>query len=243
MQRIDIRDGGTIAYDEAFCAKEADALFEQLRAETPWKQERSRLGPFPRLTAWYADTGLTYSYSGVTHEAIRVPASGDPFRWRVSVAHIDASGPFSHFPDYNRKMVLLQGEGVELRFAGGVQKTLREAGDLMEFDGALSTHCELLKGPCVDLNLIVSKRDSAAVRVERLIEPLPVGAARDETTLIFAVDRGVSLAVDAADTLTLEPWDLAVLSQGRGHLRALETAGSAPSTTVFLATLKLVSGE
>ena len=24
---------------------------------------------FPRLTAWYADAGLTYSYSGVTHRA------------------------------------------------------------------------------------------------------------------------------------------------------------------------------
>jgi alkylated DNA repair dioxygenase AlkB len=70
-QRIDIRDGGTLAYLEAFCAQaEADALFEKLRAETPWQQERSRMGPFPRLTAWYADAGLTYSYSGVTHEAL-----------------------------------------------------------------------------------------------------------------------------------------------------------------------------
>jgi environmental stress-induced protein Ves len=180
---------------------------------------------------------------GVTHEAIRVPAGGDPFRWRVSVAHIDFSGPFSHFPEYNRKMVLLRGAGVELRFAGGVNKTLREVGDLMEFDGALSTHCELLKGPCVDLNLIVSKRDSVAVRVERFIESLPVGAARDETTLIFAVDRRVSLAVNSGKTITLEPWDLALLSHGRGRLHRLESANSAPSTTVFLATLKFVSGE
>ena len=28
------------------------------------------LGPFPRLTAWYADAGLTYAYSGVVHQAI-----------------------------------------------------------------------------------------------------------------------------------------------------------------------------
>jgi alkylated DNA repair dioxygenase AlkB len=70
-QRIDIRDGGTLEYLEAFYAQaEADALFEKLRAETPWQQERSRMGPFPRLTAWYADAGLTYSYSAVTHEAL-----------------------------------------------------------------------------------------------------------------------------------------------------------------------------
>jgi alkylated DNA repair dioxygenase AlkB len=70
-QRIDIRDGGTLEYLEAFYAQaEADLLFEKLRAETPWQQERSRMGPFPRLTAWYADAGLTYSYSGVTHQAL-----------------------------------------------------------------------------------------------------------------------------------------------------------------------------
>ena len=70
-QKIEIRNGGTLDYREAFYSKSvADALFEQLRAETPWRQERGRTGPFPRLTAWYADAGLTYSYSGVTHEAL-----------------------------------------------------------------------------------------------------------------------------------------------------------------------------
>lgn len=68
---IEILDGGTIFYDEGFYGKEqAEALFERLRAQTPWTQERGRLGPFPRLTAWYADAGLTYRYSGVTHQAI-----------------------------------------------------------------------------------------------------------------------------------------------------------------------------
>ena len=70
-QKIEIRNGGTLDYREAFYSKSvADALFEQLRSETPWQQERGRTGPFPRLTAWYADAGLTYSYSGVTHEAL-----------------------------------------------------------------------------------------------------------------------------------------------------------------------------
>ena len=68
---INIRDGGTLEYLETFYSQpQADALLEQLRAETPWKQERSRFGLFPRLTAWYADRGLTYTYSGVTHEAL-----------------------------------------------------------------------------------------------------------------------------------------------------------------------------
>jgi environmental stress-induced protein Ves len=180
---------------------------------------------------------------GISHEAIRVPANGDPFRWRVSVADIGASGPFSDFTGYNRKMVLLQGAGLELRFGNGVNKTLRQVGDLAEFDGALSAHCELLKGPCVDLNLIVAKSDGVAVRVERFIETLAVSASRDETTLVFAVDRRFTLEIPNGKAVTLEPWDLALVSQSSARLNRLQSAHTSGSTSVFLATLKFVSGE
>jgi environmental stress-induced protein Ves len=180
---------------------------------------------------------------GITHEVMREPASGADFRWRVSVAHIDASGPFSDFAAYNRKMVLLKGGGIELRFADGGKKMLREVGDLAEFDGALPTHCELLKGPCVDLNLMVAKADGVAVRVERFIESATVSAPRNETTLIFPIDRRIKLAVTNGRTVTLEPWDFALMSNCSGHLSRLESAGSSLSTSVFLASLKFVSGE
>jgi environmental stress-induced protein Ves len=178
---------------------------------------------------------------GITHEAMRVPDGGDSFRWRVSVAHIDASGPFSEFAAHNRKMVLLQGAGLELRFGDGAHKTLRKVGDLVEFDGALAAHCELLKGPCVDLNLMVSKADVVAVRVERFIESLAVSAPRNETTLIFPIDRKITLQITGGKTAALEPWDLAVLSQCAGRINRLEAANSCVSTAVFLATLKFAS--
>jgi environmental stress-induced protein Ves len=180
---------------------------------------------------------------GTTHEALRMPPSGDPFRWRVSIAHIDSSGPFSDFTGYNRKMVLLQGAGVELRFADGTRKALRKVGDLAEFDGAVSAHCELLHGSCVDLNLIVSKIDGVAVRVERFIETLALSAARDETLLIVAIERRTTLEINRGKIVALEPWDLAVLSHGAGRLRRLESGHASPSTSVFLATLKFVGGE
>jgi environmental stress-induced protein Ves len=180
---------------------------------------------------------------GISHEAIRVPADGDPFRWRVSVADIEASGPFSDFAGYERKMVLLRGAGLELRFGDGAVKTLRQVGDFAEFDGATATHCELIKGPCVDLNLIVSKSDGATVRVERFIETLALSAPRNETLVVFAIDRRCKLEIPKVKAVTLEPWDLAILSQGAGRLSRLESANSAASTAVFLANLKFVSGE
>jgi alkylated DNA repair dioxygenase AlkB len=76
---LTLRDGGTLAYDPSFFNPEdADALFAVLRTSTPWKQEAGRGRPFPRLTAWYADPGLTYRYSGVTHRALEwTPALRD----------------------------------------------------------------------------------------------------------------------------------------------------------------------
>src|SRR5262245_21607441 len=71
LQHLDIADGGTLDYADAFYDRvQADAYFERLKAVSPWQQERGRFGPFPRLTAWYADAGLSYAYSGVTHHAI-----------------------------------------------------------------------------------------------------------------------------------------------------------------------------
>lgn len=70
MTRHDLRDG-LLFYDAAFLSlTDARSLFEHLAAEVPWRHESGRLGPMPRLTAWYADDGRTYSYSGVTHEAL-----------------------------------------------------------------------------------------------------------------------------------------------------------------------------
>lgn len=60
----EIKDGGTLYYDASFLDSEsADILFTKLREETPWQQ----IGRFPRLVAFYADDGVAYTYSRVTH--------------------------------------------------------------------------------------------------------------------------------------------------------------------------------
>src|SRR5437016_5235629 len=67
-EQSELRDGGTLFYDAAFFNQtEADQLLDLLRRQVPWQQEVGRGRPFPRLTAWYADAGVDYCYSGVTH--------------------------------------------------------------------------------------------------------------------------------------------------------------------------------
>jgi len=64
-------------------------------------------------------------------------------------------------------MVLLRGAGLTLKFGNGEQRDLRRTGDSVEFDGAMPAHCDLLQGPCVDLNFMVSKSLRADARVVR----------------------------------------------------------------------------
>ena len=46
---------------------DAASLFEILLAETPWETRVGRLGPAPRLVAWYGEG--PYAYSGIHHDA------------------------------------------------------------------------------------------------------------------------------------------------------------------------------
>jgi environmental stress-induced protein Ves len=173
---------------------------------------------------------------GITHEAIRVPATGDRFLWRVSVAQIDASGPFSDFTGYDRKMVLLQGPGIELTHGDGRHRVLKNVGDFVEFAGALPTHCELLGGFCVDLNLMVAQSLRSTARVERPADGL-IATADGETTLIFGIESPMSLASDAGETVRLEPWDLAVLSPGNARFDNMRPEGRSAPGAVFIATI------
>jgi environmental stress-induced protein Ves len=173
---------------------------------------------------------------GITHEAIRVPPTGDAFLWRVSVAQIESSGPFSDFSGYDRKMVLLQGRGIALEFGSGERRALRSVGDWVEFDGAMATRCELLDGPCADLNIMVSKSLRTSARIERLHEPMLVAATHRETTLIFGILDPLSLD-GAGESARLEPWDLAILNGCSAHLRKMAALEDSAPSAVFIATI------
>lgn len=69
-QRWSLADGGVIEYLPGFLAGPlASQLFTLLRDRVPWRQEITIFNrPVPRLTAWFADPGLVYRYSGITHE-------------------------------------------------------------------------------------------------------------------------------------------------------------------------------
>jgi alkylated DNA repair dioxygenase AlkB len=62
-------------YPAFFPASEANRLLRELCETTVWRQETIRLYgkdiAVPRLTAWYGDEGLRYTYSGIENVALR----------------------------------------------------------------------------------------------------------------------------------------------------------------------------
>jgi alkylated DNA repair dioxygenase AlkB len=93
-ERCEVEDGGVlIYYPHFFTREEADALFAALQRGIDWKQEQGRFGrSFPRLTALYADEGVTYTYSGVTYPSLVWTEELDAVRRRVEAA---AGAPFN----------------------------------------------------------------------------------------------------------------------------------------------------
>jgi environmental stress-induced protein Ves len=90
--------------------------------------------------------------------AVSPPASSlDDFHWRVSMAHVAAAGPFSHFAGIDRSLAVLGGDGIVLRLAGRGEVRLTAEAAPFAFPGDLPVEAELVGGPIDDLN-VMSRR-------------------------------------------------------------------------------------
>lgn len=159
---------------------------------------------------------------------VHAQASADPahaWDWRLSIAEIEADAPFSVFPGVERELVLLQGEGLRLRFEDGATHTLLPPHDRLRFAGERALVGELVDGPTLDFNLMW-RRD--AVDAQLWHRPL-VGS------LAVFVDPGTTWALhqlsgqarfEAGSGLPpLQPGDTALLPGGDARHRHLLDGG------------------
>jgi len=107
------------------------------------------------------------------------PGAGlDGFDWRVSVATIDASGPFSPFPGVDRCIMLLSGDGVRLEAPlSGVAHRLDHPLAPFDFAGEHAVQATLLGGVSTDIN-IMTRRATHQARVAVAAGPCRLAAAR-----------------------------------------------------------------
>ncbi|MDI9723272.1 HutD family protein [Acinetobacter baumannii] len=90
--------------------------------------------------------------AGFTLEIARSQGEAD-FEWRISMADVTTSGPFSLFPNKQRIISVLEGDGMVLHVDDLPAKTLNQ-GDNFAFHGESQVQSELVDGAIRDLNLI-----------------------------------------------------------------------------------------
>jgi environmental stress-induced protein Ves len=92
---------------------------------------------------------------GVTTEIYVSPPS-EAFDWRVSIATVNADGPFSAFAGYERHIMTLSGQGMVLDIEGRGKFAL-EALQPFSFSGDARVYGSLLEGAVLDFNLMVRR--------------------------------------------------------------------------------------
>jgi environmental stress-induced protein Ves len=140
---------------------------------------------------------------GVTRELAVWPAQGE-WAWRMSVAEVGASGPFSRFDGITRWFAVLCGAGVVLNVrtasdsgeAGASEHRLTVVDAPLCFDGGAVTDCQLINGPTQDFNLMV-RNSSLPARMHRLRGDFQTAITATRTIAVYAIDSGASARIDA----------------------------------------------
>jgi environmental stress-induced protein Ves len=122
-------------------------------------------------------------------------ASLQDFVWRVSLAEVASSGPFSSFPGIARTIALWSGNGMVLEQCGRPAYRLDNPLDPYEFPGEVAVQATLLHGPTTDLNLMV-RRHAAAATLLRCERETKLPRADD----LLLVCRSGSFQIDLHDS-------------------------------------------
>ncbi|WP_211371287.1 HutD/Ves family protein [Paracoccus limosus] len=144
-----------------------------------------------------------------TEIAIWPPTAGlDGFDWRISMAGVAEDGDFSIFPQIDRSLAVLSGDGIELQVQGLGLHRLTLATPPLAFAADVPASARLLGQPITDLN-VMTRRGSWSHRLLRgTDDPGPDTA---DWTLVLAA-RALELP-GPAGPLTLAPLD-ALLCHG-----------------------------
>lgn len=145
---------------------------------------------------------------GLTHEI-----AADDF-WRVSIATIDREGPFSEYRGYDRTIVAIEGDPVELQV--GSETIALTPYEPFEFAGEEPVYARV-RGRARDFN-VMTRRDEMAHDVEIVSGHHRFVIDEDEFALVYATaeTRVEDFTLAAGDTLAIEDVE-AFTVQTSGH--------------------------
>lgn len=139
---------------------------------------------------------------GSTREVVCQPpgAGMDRFDWRVSIASIAQSGPFSVFAGIDRSILLLDGDGVRLACHGHFDHRLDTPAQPFVFSGDLAVDCTLLGRESSDFNVMARR---GVVRSDVQVHSSRVALASASGGVLLALQGSWTLT-DGAQSLDVE---------------------------------------
>ena len=147
---------------------------------------------------------------GSTMEIAISPAGAGmmDFDWRISLATITASGPFSSFPGIDRSLMLVDGPSVRLTLDGVRTVVLSASQPMLWFSGEAAVEAQV-KGATTDFN-VMTRRDRCRHQLEKITAPGRL-ARRSAATLLFIAGEGAVLARGGEQQFALARYDALLL--------------------------------
>jgi environmental stress-induced protein Ves len=135
------------------------------------------------------------------------------FGWRVSIAEIGQSGPFSNFPGIDRRLAVLEGELV-LRIGGTAATALVPGSGPVAFAGDVPCMADIQAGcPARDLNVLTRRgRFSSRMALVAADGPIPVLPEACATLLVALCDLTLGIEGPA---IRLQPLDAVCFDESK----------------------------
>ncbi len=163
---------------------------------------------------------------GLTRELVAWPNAQD-WVWRMSVAEVALSGPFSHFAGVQRWFAVLSGAGVRLDMGTSPDvavHTLTDSSAPLCFEGELPVQCTLLEGSTQDFNLML-RRGCVGGRMLRLDRDHFEKLNNSKTIAVYAMNTGAIVQFND-ESLAISPNTLVWRTCPEGTRLILQTASA-----------------
>jgi hypothetical protein len=152
---------------------------------------------------------------GSTTELMVAPAGAtfEDFDWRISIATITQSGPFSVFPGIDRTLTLIEGPGVVLDVGNERRVALSEREPMVAFPGETVVTATVDGGATTDFN-VMTRRSRCTHQLERrLVRDFSTLERRSDCTVLFLAE-GESMSVfSASERIAMVRYDAVVLDK------------------------------
>jgi len=184
-----------------------------------------------RIMPWKNGAGTTAEIAIDPRDA----TVGGPFRWRLSIADVERSGPFSAFPGYDRTIMMIAGRGMDLAVGDQPPHRIGRPFEPFVFSGDEPADCRLVDGPIRDFNLMAA-RSSLRSRLTVLHldggsgpRGLPTG-----DVILHCFHGAIALAPASEWAGRLLPGCTAVLSVAGGDVQMTAAGGGATVAVIAL---------